>query len=255
MAFPHAAPLAKGTDLDQSLSALLPVRNVESTLATVVSETLEVLSELTDRFELIVVDDCSHDATIEVADELAACYPQLRVVRHSRPLGRSAAMRTALECSKGDVIFAQDVECRLGLDSLRKLWHALDECDIAVAYSPPTPEDGPNAAGGNDGCRAGFRMGTRPVFERLGDSIASMESVLQHLSLRGGTCTTFMIPDRVPSAGAHRIAQLARRLFGVPSRPDSPLTGTRWSDPPEPVLSRPKKPNYLTKARELVLGE
>ena len=56
--------------MERSLTALLPVRNAEATLLETVAEWLDVLPELTSRLELVIIDDCSSDATIEIADEL-----------------------------------------------------------------------------------------------------------------------------------------------------------------------------------------
>ena len=82
--------------MEYSLSALLPVHNAQATLAATVHEFLEILPEVTPRFEVVIADDGSTDATIEVADELATCYPQVSAVRHARRLGRVAAIRTEL---------------------------------------------------------------------------------------------------------------------------------------------------------------
>ena len=74
----------------QTLSVVLTVHNAEKTLADQVSKTLDILTDLSARFELLIVDDGSTDQTEEVAHELARHFPQLRVARHAR---RWAAMR------------------------------------------------------------------------------------------------------------------------------------------------------------------
>jgi len=67
-----------------------------------------VLSDLSSRFELIIIDDGSIDATIEVADELAGCYPQITALRHAKSLGRAVAIRTGMRQSKGDIVLVHD---------------------------------------------------------------------------------------------------------------------------------------------------
>lgn len=101
-------PHLKGALLEPSLSVLLPVYNDQSTLAATVQQILEVLSDTSGRFELVIIDDGSSDATIEVADELASYYPQVSAVRHAKPLGREAAIRTGLERSNGDLVLLRD---------------------------------------------------------------------------------------------------------------------------------------------------
>ena len=94
--------------LQRSLSILLPVHNDQHELATTVTRILEVLSDLSCQFELIIIDDGSTDATIEVADELAALYPQITALRHAKQLGRACAIRSGLQQSTGDIVLAHD---------------------------------------------------------------------------------------------------------------------------------------------------
>jgi glycosyltransferase involved in cell wall biosynthesis len=94
----------------RSLTVLLPVQDAQSTLASTVTEVLETAADLTDRFELLIIDDGSRDATSEVAHELSRCYPQVRSVRHSRPLGQEAAVRTGLAQSRGEVVLLRGKE-------------------------------------------------------------------------------------------------------------------------------------------------
>ena len=94
--------------MQRSLSVLLPVRDCQSTLVPLVHETLDLLTDSIDRFELLIIDDGSIDATGEVADELTRRYPQVRVVGHGASLGREAAIRTGLKRSQGEVVVTRD---------------------------------------------------------------------------------------------------------------------------------------------------
>jgi glycosyltransferase involved in cell wall biosynthesis len=90
--------------LNRSLTVLLPVRDAQSTLAATVAEVLEMASDLSPCFELLIIDDGSSDATSEVARELSQSYPQVHTLRHDKPLGEEAAVRSGLAQSRGDVV-------------------------------------------------------------------------------------------------------------------------------------------------------
>jgi glycosyltransferase involved in cell wall biosynthesis len=122
--------------LDQSLSVILPVHNAETTLARQIHELLEVLPELTSRFEVLIVDDGSTDHTEEVAYDLAREFPQLQVARHARRRGAVGAVETGLEHASGEILLVSDERAPLSCGELRRLWGQRKTEDSAKAESP-----------------------------------------------------------------------------------------------------------------------
>lgn len=88
------------------LSVVIPVYNEERTLAEVIANVLKVPQVL----EVIAVDDCSSDATPAILAKLAGEHPQLRWSRHEKNLGKTAAVRTALAMSTGEIVVIQDAD-------------------------------------------------------------------------------------------------------------------------------------------------
>ena len=134
--------------MQRSLSVLLPVRNSQSTLNATVSEVLEVASELAERFELVIVDDGSEDATGEVADELTRSYPQVKAVSHTTSLGMEEAIRSGLRCTSGDVVLLRDDKSGLRIDETSRVWQTAEWKE--TPRSEPGEADDPKLLSSND---------------------------------------------------------------------------------------------------------
>lgn len=91
---------------DQSLSVVIPVYNEERTLAQVITNVLKVPAVL----EVIAVDDSSSDGTPVILAQLARVHPQLRWFRHEKNFGKTAAVKTALAMSTGEIVIVQDAD-------------------------------------------------------------------------------------------------------------------------------------------------
>jgi glycosyltransferase involved in cell wall biosynthesis len=88
------------------LSVVVPAFNEEATLAQVIEKLLLIPRLL----EVVVVDDCSTDATYEIARRLDASHPQVRVARHERNAGKTEALRTGFAMTRGEIVIVQDAD-------------------------------------------------------------------------------------------------------------------------------------------------
>jgi len=88
------------------LSVVVPVYNEETTLRMVVGKLLDVPCLL----EIIIVDDCSSDGTSELARQLSEAHQQVRVVRHTRNSGKTAALKTGFALTTGQIVIVQDAD-------------------------------------------------------------------------------------------------------------------------------------------------
>ena len=91
-----------------SICVILPVHNAQATLAHQVAELLELLPEKSTQFEVLIVDDASSDRTEEVAHDLSRFYPQVRLIRHSQPVGLKESARTGMKQAAADVVMIHD---------------------------------------------------------------------------------------------------------------------------------------------------
>ncbi len=128
--------------LDHSLTIVLPVHNVQLSLARHVAELLDALCDLTSRFDVVVVDDGSTDHTEETALELAMQFPQVRVCRMPQRSGIAAAVERGMAEAEGDIVLVVDTREPLRLGDLRRLWEMRNDEELvsARAATPPTIE-------------------------------------------------------------------------------------------------------------------
>ena len=92
------------------LSIVVPMYNEAQNVAALVQETSSVLRGRA--FELLLVDDGSHDATLGEALRLSHELPQLRVLQHPRRYGQSAALYTGVSASRAAWIVTLDGDCQ-----------------------------------------------------------------------------------------------------------------------------------------------
>ncbi len=100
----------------------LPCYNKENCIA----KTIRSLSELNypkNLLQVIIVDDCSIDSTFAEAKRLQGEYPKLniRIFRHQKNRGKSAAVNTALAHAKGELFTCLDGDTRVHPESLNYL--------------------------------------------------------------------------------------------------------------------------------------
>lgn len=119
--------------MQESLSIIVPVRDRQSSVQVRTESLLEMVSELCRNIQLILVDDCSSDATPEVLDDLRRKYPQVEVMRNRQTLGASQAAEQALYRAKGDFIFLHPSYEPVDFQELIQLWRLRSDDQLVVA--------------------------------------------------------------------------------------------------------------------------
>lgn len=92
-----------------SISAFFPAYNDAGTIASMVVTILLTLRELTDDYEVLVINDGSQDHTPQVLDELARIYPgEVRIIHHAQNRGYGGALRSGFANASKEWIFYTD---------------------------------------------------------------------------------------------------------------------------------------------------
>jgi glycosyltransferase involved in cell wall biosynthesis len=92
-----------------AISCVMPAYNEAENLPVVLPEVTRQLADLTDRWELIVVDDGSRDATPQAMLPWLA-QPGVRYVRLSRNFGKEAALTAGIDRAEGEVVLLMDAD-------------------------------------------------------------------------------------------------------------------------------------------------
>jgi glycosyltransferase involved in cell wall biosynthesis len=120
------------------LSYFFPAHNEEANLEPLVAEALATLPTLAERFEIVIVDDGSRDATGEIADRLAGEHSDVvRAVHHPTNLGYGEALRSGLRAARFELVGYTDGDRQFRVLDLGRLLARMeqpDRPDVVVGY-------------------------------------------------------------------------------------------------------------------------
>lgn len=109
------------------LSILIPVYNEIDTI----DEILSVVTAVQIDKEVIVVDDCSSDGTLET---LERWQDRVRLICHIHNRGKGAAVRTAMDAATGDAVIIQDADLEYDPSEYGRLLAPIERGDAQVVY-------------------------------------------------------------------------------------------------------------------------
>ena len=109
------------------LSVVIPAYNEEKGISEVLDELKKVLGNVTETYEIIVVDDGSTDNTALKVQEKGVV-----LVQHPYNIGYGAALKTGIKQANGDLILITDADGTYPNEYIPKLLEYSDEYDMVV---------------------------------------------------------------------------------------------------------------------------
>jgi glycosyltransferase involved in cell wall biosynthesis len=120
-----------------SISAVLPAYNEEAIIADTARAMAAVLRDLVDDYEVIVVNDGSHDGTVACVERVAAEMPTVRLVSHAVNQGYGAALATGFSAATKDWIFLTDGDKQFDAREIAGFIPEMRGADLVVGVRKP----------------------------------------------------------------------------------------------------------------------
>ena len=120
--------------IDGKLSLILPAHNEEPNIEYVVRQAMDVLPTVFQDYEVIPVDDGSHDRTGEIIDALAAEDSHVRPQHHPKNRGYGAALTTGFQAATGDYLMFMDSDRQFDIQDITRLAPYVGKYDIVAGY-------------------------------------------------------------------------------------------------------------------------
>ena len=115
------------------LSIIIPAHNEEARLPDTLQQVLEFTQKQEYSIEVIVVENGSHDRTLQIAQEFARGFPELRVLR-SELSGKGRAVHMGMLAARGEYRFMCDADFSMPVTEINRfLPPMLNGYDIAIA--------------------------------------------------------------------------------------------------------------------------
>lgn len=102
------------------LSVIIPCYNEMNTLEKCVERVLAIQDKNLS-LEIIIVDDCSTDSSLKIANEIAVKKPSVKVANHKKNKGKGAALKTGFAMATGDFVAVQDADLEYDPFDLKRL--------------------------------------------------------------------------------------------------------------------------------------
>lgn len=127
------------TDAAPQVSVVLPAHNEEGNVTSMVARLSAILGPI-GTFEIVFVDDCSSDRTLEVIRTLAAADRRVRYVSFVRNFGHQIALRAGLRHARGRAVILMDCDFEHPPELIPELiarWREGAKVVVTQRNSPP----------------------------------------------------------------------------------------------------------------------
>ncbi len=124
------------------LSIVMPYYNEELNIERSVQGALDYLRPRTDDFEVVVVDDCSTDRTLELARKLQAAEPRIKIVNLPCNSKFAGALKQGFANATKDYVFYTDGDCPIDFEDIDRAFAEVGRYDVVIGRRVTRDEEG-----------------------------------------------------------------------------------------------------------------
>lgn len=146
------------------ISVIVPSFNEEKNVPLIYERLTSTLSQISDDYEIIFVNDCSKDNTLEVIKQLSKKDSHVKYISFSRNFGHQIAVSAGLDLCKGEAVVIIDADLQDPPELILEMYKKYKE-GYKVVYAKRKSREG----------ETWFKKATAKIFYRILAAMTSIE--------------------------------------------------------------------------------
>ena len=146
------------------ISAIVPSYNEEKNVPLIYKRLTDTLSQISDKYEIIFVNDCSKDSTLSVIKQISEEDSHVKYISFSRNFGHQIAVSAGLDMCKGNAVVIIDGDLQDPPELILEMYKKYQE-GYKVVYAKRKTREG----------ETWFKKATAKLFYRFLAAMTSIE--------------------------------------------------------------------------------
>lgn len=118
----------------KKLSIIIPAYNEESTLEQIIRKVEEITLPRNILKEITIINDCSKDKTLSIAEDLKQKYHNISVINNVQNLGKTQSVKKGILKSSGDYVIIQDADLEYDPKDIERMLSVALKDRVDVVY-------------------------------------------------------------------------------------------------------------------------
>jgi glycosyltransferase involved in cell wall biosynthesis len=107
--------------INHSVAVMIPAYNEENTIARIINDTNNIFKRYYKNYEIIIINDCSTDKTLEICNEQKKKIKNLKIYTNKVNMGKTKTILEGLDLTNADIISFIDADYQYDPQDLPKV--------------------------------------------------------------------------------------------------------------------------------------